>query len=212
MINGGICGYSGGDLVSYTADAGSQLDAAVAFLAAHRGHVPLITIDIGANDVLTCLGAGTPDNINACVQQELPIIAQQLTRIMAKLTAADPRATIVGMTYADPAVAAWLGGPPGQAFAIQSIAVDSAFRHVLIGVYRAAGARIADSVLGIRDSRHDGPDHPSGVGPYRKASAWSASGHGSAPRCHRVKNIHPNTTGYGVIARTFLAALGDRDR
>ena len=32
--------------------AGSQLDAAVAFLEAHPGQVAFITIDIGANDLL----------------------------------------------------------------------------------------------------------------------------------------------------------------
>ena len=32
--------------------AGSQLDAAVAFLEAHPGQVAFITIDIGANDLV----------------------------------------------------------------------------------------------------------------------------------------------------------------
>ena len=44
MIHGGICRYPGG----------SQLAAAVAFLHAHRGHVLLVTIDIGANDPEDC--------------------------------------------------------------------------------------------------------------------------------------------------------------
>ena len=36
--------------------AGSQLDAAVAFLQAHPGQVAFITIDIGANDLVArCL-------------------------------------------------------------------------------------------------------------------------------------------------------------
>jgi len=37
MINGGICSYG----------AGSQLAQAAAFLSSHRGHVQLVTIDIG---------------------------------------------------------------------------------------------------------------------------------------------------------------------
>ena len=44
MIHGGICRYPGG----------SQLAAAAAFLRAHRGHVLLVTIDIGANDPEVC--------------------------------------------------------------------------------------------------------------------------------------------------------------
>ena len=44
MTRGGICRYPGG----------SQLAAAVAFLRAHRGHVRLVTLDIGANDLEVC--------------------------------------------------------------------------------------------------------------------------------------------------------------
>ena len=40
MVDGGSCRYQGG----------SQPAAAVSFLRAHRGHVSLITLDIGAND------------------------------------------------------------------------------------------------------------------------------------------------------------------
>ena len=52
MISGGgpaaaLCGYTGT----------SQLNAALAFLAAHPGEVAFITIDIGVNDVLSCLPA-----------------------------------------------------------------------------------------------------------------------------------------------------------
>ena len=48
MIDGGICHYPGG----------SQLNAAVAFLHAHRGRVLLVTIDIGANDPEYCAASG----------------------------------------------------------------------------------------------------------------------------------------------------------
>src|SRR5256885_11936251 len=45
MMKGGICTYPGG----------SQLAAAIRFLHAHRARVPLITIDIGANDPNSCI-------------------------------------------------------------------------------------------------------------------------------------------------------------
>jgi lysophospholipase L1-like esterase len=212
MINGGICGYNGGDLVSYTADIGSQLDAATAFLARHRGHVPLITIDIGANDVLTCLGLRTPDLINACVQQQLPIVSRQLTLIMARLTAADPRATIVGMTYEDVALAAWLRGPGGQAFATGSIAVASALRSVLTGVFHAAGARIADVYSSFETPDMTDQIMLPGVGAVPEDVGLICEWTWFCTQPPQGPNIHPNTAGYGVIARTFLAALGHRDR
>ena len=40
--------------------AGSQLDAAVAFLEAHPGQVAFITIDIGANDLFDDASTRTP--------------------------------------------------------------------------------------------------------------------------------------------------------
>ena len=45
MIDSGTCRYP----------AGSQLGAAVSFLRAHRGHISLITIDIGGNDPNSCI-------------------------------------------------------------------------------------------------------------------------------------------------------------
>jgi lysophospholipase L1-like esterase len=212
MINGGICGYASGDLVSYASAAGNQLDAAVAFLAGHRGHVPLITIDIGANDVLTCLGQGTPDKVSACVQQELPIVRQQLTFIMARLRAADPRATIVGMTYADVALAAWLRGPGGQVFAVNSIAVDSAFRDVLVGVFHAAGARVADVYSAFETTDMTDQITLPGVGVVPEDVGLICEWTWFCTPPPQGPNIHPNTVGYGVIARTFLAAVRDRGR
>src|SRR5204863_5155219 len=58
---GGICPYPGG---------GSQLDAALAFLRAHRGQVQLITIDIGGNDVDHCVSLATGIDEN-CFHQGL---------------------------------------------------------------------------------------------------------------------------------------------
>lgn len=209
MINGGICGYDGGDLVSDTGDSGSQLGAATAFLAEHPGHVPLITIDIGANDVLTCLGAGTPDQINACAARELPIVKQSLTLIMARLRAADPRATIVGMTYDQPALSAWLGGPAGQRFATQSLTLAASFRHVLIGVFRAARAKIADVYAAFKTTDMTGQITLPIIGAVPEDVGLVCEWTWACTRPPQGPNIHPNTTGYGVIARTFLAALGN---
>jgi hypothetical protein len=55
LNKGGICGYQGDQRYSLTADKGTQLAAALAFIRAHHGHVPLITIDIGANDLNGCV-------------------------------------------------------------------------------------------------------------------------------------------------------------
>jgi lysophospholipase L1-like esterase len=212
MINGGICGYSGGDLDSYTADTGSQLAATLAFLGQHRGHVPLITIVVGADNIVPCLYLGTFAKIAACVQQQLPVIQSQLTQILAQLTAADPAATIIGMTYYDVSLASWLTGTAGQTFATQSVALASAFRDLLTGVYQAAGARVADVYNAFETS--DMTDQlrlpvigtvPEDVGLICEWT-WMCTPAPQGP------NIHATITGYSVIARTFYAALRDDDR
>jgi len=105
MINGGICSYS----------AGSQLKQAVAFLARHRGHVQLVTIDIGANDLNPCLALPTINKIAACLVKVFPLIQANLEKIMNALTTASgsgPVPPIIGMTYYDPELANWLKARP----------------------------------------------------------------------------------------------------
>ena len=60
-----------------------QLVAAEAFLKAHRGHVPLVTIDIGGNDVGGC----APGNAS-CLPAALAAIDRNVPVIVAGLTAA----------------------------------------------------------------------------------------------------------------------------
>jgi hypothetical protein len=53
MLKGGVCPAS----AYRTLDAKDQLEAAAHFLTAHRGHVALVTLDIGANNVDGCVTA-----------------------------------------------------------------------------------------------------------------------------------------------------------
>jgi lysophospholipase L1-like esterase len=77
MIDGGICRYPGG----------SQLAAAIAFLRAHRGHVLLVTVDIGANDLEDC--GSQPDLIKiiSCFVTDVPGAVSHLATIMARACA-----------------------------------------------------------------------------------------------------------------------------
>src|SRR5215472_4692959 len=79
MINGGIC---------TTYSLGSQLKQAAAFLTHHRGHVQLVTIDIGANDLNPCLVLTSIPDIIKCLNGVFPMIQANLTQIMNKLVSA----------------------------------------------------------------------------------------------------------------------------
>ena len=83
MIDGGICRYPGG----------SQLAAAAAFLRVHRGHVFLITIDIGANNPEDCGSWASLSKIASCFATGVPRAATNLATIMTRLRAAAARAS-----------------------------------------------------------------------------------------------------------------------
>ena len=100
MMHGGICRYP----------AGSQLAAAVGFLRAHRGHVFLVTIDIGANDPEDCGSQSSLAGLASCIGQA-PEAAARLSTILASLRgAAGPGVRIVGMSYYLPELAEWRDG------------------------------------------------------------------------------------------------------
>ncbi len=87
MIRGGICRYP----------AGSQLAAAEQFLRAHRGHVALITIDIGANDPNSCYLHARLSALPSCMAARLRLTVADLGTILAGLRAAGaPRSSSSG--------------------------------------------------------------------------------------------------------------------
>lgn len=207
LVNGGICGYGGIVRYSLTADTGNQLDAALAFLHAHRGRVPLITIDIGANDVNPCLGLGSISAIAACLPPVFNALAQNLATTLAKLRAADPQATIAGMTYYDPELADWLTGPSGQTFAVESVSLANALNQVLTADYELAGAPVADVFTAFDTADFTDTVTLPGIGTVPEDVAricqwtWECAPPPMGP------NEHGNVAGYGVMAQTFLAAL-----
>jgi len=102
MIDGPGCDYS----------TGTQLGDAEAFLEAHPGQTAFVTIDIGANDVDDCT-SGTTIN-ETCVTNGLNAVSTNLPVILSGLTSAGGTTPIVGMSYYDPFLAAWLLGAAGR--------------------------------------------------------------------------------------------------
>src|SRR5215469_12577591 len=91
MIRGGICHYP----------TGSQLTQAKTFLRAHRGHIGLITIDIGANDPNNCLlGAVPASKIFSCMNTSIKGTETDLRKILRGLRgAAGQSVPIIAMSY-----------------------------------------------------------------------------------------------------------------
>lgn len=77
----------------------TQIAAAEAFLTAHRGHVGLITVSIGGNDVTAC---ATQANPVSCVATAAKGITTNVTALAGDVrTAAGPKVPIIGLTYPD---------------------------------------------------------------------------------------------------------------
>jgi lysophospholipase L1-like esterase len=77
----------------------TQIAAATAFIAAHKGHVGLITVSIGGNDVVPCAKAANPIT---CVGTAVSTIKTNVTSIASQLrAAAGPKVPIIGSTYPD---------------------------------------------------------------------------------------------------------------
>jgi len=142
MINGGICRYPGG----------SQLAAAVAFLRAHRGHVLLTTIDIGANDLEDCGSQSNVIKVLSCFVTGAPGAVSRLATIMERLrTAAGPGVRMAGMSYYLPALAEWRNGSSGQTIAKLVERLEAGYNDLLERVYAKSDAKVAN-VFGAFDT------------------------------------------------------------
>jgi lysophospholipase L1-like esterase len=186
--------------------AGSQLNAAVAFLQAHPNQVAFITIDIGSNDIVNrCLGNGglIP---RSCAVDLRPTLEARVTHIVETLeTAAGGNVPIVGMTYNDPFVGAWGLVPGGKVVARTDQRAWVVFNAGLLSAYRAAGAAVADVSKTFRTHNFWDTVRVPGRGrlPVNAARICSWTWF-----CTRFfPDPHANRTGYRKIASTFHRRL-----
>jgi lysophospholipase L1-like esterase len=77
----------------------TQAAAAEAFLSAHRGHIGLVTVSIGGNDVTAC---ATYPNPISCVSTAVTAITKNVSSLAVALrAAAGPGVPLIGLTYPD---------------------------------------------------------------------------------------------------------------
>ncbi|MGH9742030.1 MAG: SGNH/GDSL hydrolase family protein [Candidatus Acidiferrum sp.] len=190
MIQGGVCSYP----------EGSQLDAAVSFLKTHQ--VAFITLDIGANDVDSCISQTGIDS--SCIQNGFKSVGANLPWILRTLRlAAGAKTPIVAMNYYDPFLAAWALGASGQALALQSLQATTDFNLILEGIYLAFRVHLADVAHAFRIYNFlpvPGENVPVNVF-VTEAWTWMAAPAPFGP------DIHPNAAGYAVIAAAFASKI-----
>ncbi len=199
MMDGTICTYP----------EGSHLEAAVAFLNAQTDKVELITIDMGANDLLVadCLVGTTVDFL--CLDDVSLHISTHLSVILQALQdAADPGTPIIGMNYYNPFLVAWLlGTTEGVTRATQSEVAVSSLNDDMGVTYATFGIPVAD-VAGAFFS-DDFTLVPNPVPPPNDVPINVVTICLLTYMCDPTvgPNIHANPTGYGVIAATFAVEL-----
>ena len=196
MMHGGICHYS----------AGSQLAAATAFLRAHRGHVFLVTIDIGANDLEDCGNRPSLTELASCIGQ-LPKATANVAAILASLrAAAGPDVRIVGMNYYLPALAEWRSGLLGRATAQLSEKFAVAYDDLLKRAYGQAGITVANVFGAFETTNFGDPVTVPGIGSVPRNVARICQWTWECAPPPRGPNQHANAAGYRVIAGAILAA------
>ena len=182
-----------------TSFVAGQLRAAEAFLRANRSHVPLVTIDIGGNDVGGC----APGNAS-CVAAGLAAIDRNVPMIVAGLTAAaGPQTRFAMMTYYDPFLEYWVTGPSGQTIAQQSLPNVDSLNGALVRDF-GPGFVVADVAKAFStDDMKDivsTPNH--GMVPEDVAVICRLTG-----GCDYGFDLHANSLGHQLIADTFFTTI-----
>ncbi len=182
MLHGGLCRYP----------EGSQTAAAVAFLTANAATTRLVTLDMGANNVLRC---AQPTVDQACATSTTATVRTELASILARLRAAAPTVEIVLLTYYDPLLAAWREGPQGKVVAAQSEPLLAALNAEIAKAATGAGAKVADVAGAFASTDGSGSPTPTNV---TRICEWTWM-------CSRG-DIHANDAGYAAMAAAVLAA------
>lgn len=185
---------------------GGQYQAALRFLHQHAGHIALITIDIGGNDVVHC---ATPTGIDmTCITNGLASVKKNLTTMLAGLAPAAPSVRVIGMNYYDPYLGDWLGGGATRTLALGSLAVVAELNSDLESVYGgpAVTADVQDTFKTADDVSMVGSAWGRIPVDVDRACSWLDI------ICHRGEpegfGDDPNITGQMKIAAAFERLIG----
>jgi lysophospholipase L1-like esterase len=197
MIRGGICRYP----------VRSQLAAAEGFLRAHRHHVSLVTIDIGANDPNSCFLGAPISKIAGCMSSRVRLTVADLRTILSGLRAAGGRKVkIIGMNYYVPELAGWLGGMGSKEIAVLMERLVHGYNNLLTRVYHHYRAHVANVFAAFHSSDFTDRVHLAQIGTIPRNVATICRLTWACAHAPEGPNEHANNIGYTIIALAFLLA------
>lgn len=183
----------------------TQLTVALAFLTANQSRAGIVTIDLGFNDIRPCLGGASVDE--ACVNQGVSFVQNDLPKVLAKLkAAAGPKVQFVGLNYEDPFLGHYLEGPASAANAQLTLVDMTRMDQTLDAVYAHAGIPVANVATALQIG-NAAPESLPNVGAmpvnvyYTCLYTWMCQPKPFGP------DDHPNNAGYMVIAESIVKAL-----
>lgn len=182
----------------------TQSQAAVDFIKEHKGDIGLITVSIGGNDVTKCATEADPIG---CVGTAVDGIKTNVSKLASELrAAAGPDVPLVGTTYPDVILGAWVTGTPEakQLAELSVTAFKSLINPALAGVYEGAGGKLVDvtEATGAYTPLTETTTlEPYGVIPVAVAKVCQLT------YFCEYQDIHPKTPGYTVIAELVVGAL-----
>ncbi|SDF80054.1 Lysophospholipase L1 [Lentzea fradiae] len=183
------------------ANGKTQLDAAVETL--QTGKVSLVTLVIGGNDLTPCALAQDPVE---CATRTVAGIQTNVAGVLTELRAAAPDVKIVGLTYPDVFLGAWVNPsfPNGQNLARLSVTMFQDFNTRIAAQYDKFGVRFADVTdatggFGALTELTQDPKYGQIPGPVAKVCSLTYF-------CDRT-DVHPTPEGHRAIADAVTAAL-----
>jgi lysophospholipase L1-like esterase len=184
----------------------TQIAAADAFITAHKGHIGLITVSIGGNDVTSC---ATQANPISCVGTAVQSIKTNVTALAGDLrTAAGPNVPIIGSTYPDVILGSYVypkqPAPPAT-ISLAKLSV-TAFKSLI-------NPTLSKSYASAKGSLVDVTAASGAYGPLTKTVKTKNYGRIPVPVskvCHltwfcKQGDIHSRNGGYNLIAKLIVS-------
>jgi lysophospholipase L1-like esterase len=184
----------------------TQAAAAEAFLSAHRGHIGLVTVSIGGNDVTAC---ATYPNPISCVSTAVTAITKNVSSLAVALrAAAGPGVPLIGLTYPDVILGGYVypkqppSAPLLSVAKLSVVAFKSLINPALTKAYATAQGSLVDvtkatgAYVPLTKTVHY---RPYGTIPAAVASVCTLTWY-----CAQG-NIHAKTKGYTLIGKLVVA-------